>query len=130
MVLPPCIIFKGSVHIEDWYQEPKLPPNQRIEVSPNRWTSDKIGLWWLQIVFIPETNSRMAERYRLLVLDGYGSLLTPEFDKTCSVDDIISICMPPNLLNYCQLLDVSCSSTLKKHMETCFKIRCGKTSTI
>ena len=25
--LPPCIIFKGSVHIKAWYQEPKLPPN-------------------------------------------------------------------------------------------------------
>ena len=25
-------IFKGSVHIEGWYQEPKLPPNWKIEI--------------------------------------------------------------------------------------------------
>ena len=112
--LPPCIIFKGSVHIEGWYQESKLPPNWRIEVSPNGWTSDEIGLRWLQKVFIPETNSRMTGRYCLLVLDGHGSHLTPEFDKTCSENNIIPICMPPHSSNYCQPLDVSCFSPLKR----------------
>ena len=112
--LPPCIIFKGSVHIEAWYQEPKLPPNWRIEVSPNGWTSDEIGLRWLQKVFIPETNSRMTGSYRLLVLDGHGSHLTPEFDKTCSENNIIPICMPPHSSNYCQPLDVTCFSPLKR----------------
>ena len=112
--LPPCIIFKGSVHIEAWYQEPKLPPNWRIEVSPNGWTSDEIGLCWLQKVFIPETNSCMTGSYCLLVLDGHGSHLTPEFDKTCSENKIIPICMPPHSSNYCQPLDVSCFSPLKK----------------
>ena len=33
--LPPCIIFKGRVHIEGWYQDPNLPPDWRIEISPN-----------------------------------------------------------------------------------------------
>lgn len=112
--LPPCIIFKGSVHIEGWYQESKLPSNWRIEVSPNGWTSDEIGLRWLQKVFIPEINSRMTGRYCLLVLDGHGSHLTPEFDKICSENNIIPICMPPHSSNYCQPLDVSCFSPLKK----------------
>ena len=113
-VLPPCIIFKGSVHIEGWYQEPKLPANWRIEVSPNGWTSDQIGLHWLQNVFIPGTNSCRTGRYCLLVLDGHGSHLTPEFDKACSENDIIPICMPPHSSNYCQPLDVSCFAPLKK----------------
>ena len=112
--LPPCIIFKGSVHIEGWYQETKLPPNWRIEVSPNGWTSDEIGLHWLQKVFIPETIGRKTGRYCLLVLDGHGSHLTPDFDKICSENDIIPICMPPHSSNYCQPLDVSCFSPLKK----------------
>ncbi|ODM24077.1 hypothetical protein SI65_01667 [Aspergillus cristatus] len=112
-VLPPCIIFKGSVHIEGWYQDSKLPHNWRIEVSPNGWTSDQIGLRWLQKVFIPETTSRTTGKYRLLVLDGHGSHLTPEFDKICSENDIIPICMPPHSSNYCQPLDVSCFSPLK-----------------
>src|SRR5699024_9774467 len=111
--LPPCIVFKGSVHIEAWYQDPKLPHNLRIEVSPNGWTSDQITLRWLQKTFIPETNGRTSGKYRLLVLDGHGSHLTPEFDKTCSENDIIPICMPPHSSNYCQPLDVGCFSPLK-----------------
>ncbi|ODM17100.1 hypothetical protein SI65_07499 [Aspergillus cristatus] len=111
--LPPCIIFKGSVHIEGWYQDSKLPHNWRIEVSPNGWTSDQIGLRWLQKVFIPETTSHTTGKYRLLILDGHGSHLTPEFDKVCSENDIIPICMPPHSSNYCQPLDVSCFSPLK-----------------
>jgi len=40
--------------------------------------------------------------------------MTPEFDKVCNENDIISICMPPHSSNYCQSLDVSCSSPLKE----------------
>ena len=29
-VLPPCIIFKGSVHIKGWYQDSKLPHGLRV----------------------------------------------------------------------------------------------------
>jgi hypothetical protein len=43
-VLPSYIIFKGKVHIEGWYQDHTLPPDWRIEVSQNRWTTDEIGL--------------------------------------------------------------------------------------
>ena len=56
----------------------------------------------------------MTGSYCLLVLDGHGSHLTPEFDKTCSENKIIPICMPPHSSNYCQPLDVSCFSPLKK----------------
>jgi hypothetical protein len=42
--LPPCIIFKGKVHIEGWYEDNALPHNWRIEVSANGWTTDEIGL--------------------------------------------------------------------------------------
>jgi hypothetical protein len=40
----PCIIFKGKVHIEGWYQDQALPPDWRIEVSQNGKTTDEIGL--------------------------------------------------------------------------------------
>jgi predicted HTH domain antitoxin len=62
-VLPPCIIFKGKVHIEGWYQDMALPADWRIEVSKNGWTTDQIGLRWLQKVFIPATTSRTTGRY-------------------------------------------------------------------
>lgn len=43
-VLPSYIIFKGKVYIKGQYQDQALPPNQRIKVSQNRQTIDKIGL--------------------------------------------------------------------------------------
>ncbi|KAJ5280958.1 hypothetical protein N7478_006330 [Penicillium angulare] len=40
--LPPCIIFKGKVYIESWFDN--LPDNWRFEVSQNGWTTDEIGV--------------------------------------------------------------------------------------
>ena len=112
--LPPCIIFKGKVHIEGWYQDEALPKDWRIEVSDNGWTTDEIGLRWLQNTFIPATNGRMIGKYRLLVLDGHGSHLTPRFDEICSQNDIIPICMPAHSSHLLQPLDVGCFSPLKR----------------
>jgi hypothetical protein len=112
--LPPYIIFKGKVHIEGWYQDFKLPRDSRIEVSPNGWTTDEIGLRWLKNLFIPATTSRTTGRYRLLILDGHGSHLTPQFDQICSENNIIPICMPAHSSHKLQPLDVGCFAPLKK----------------
>lgn len=56
--LPPCVIFAGKVYIAGWF-ESNLPSNWRIEVSNNGWTTDEIGLRWLEKHFIPHTNSRV-----------------------------------------------------------------------
>ena len=104
--LPPCIIFKGKVHIQGWYEDSKIPQNQQFEVSNNGWTTNQIGLRWLQKVFVPETFSRTTGRYRLLVLDGRGSHLTAEFNQICRKNDIISICMPAHSSNYLQPLNL------------------------
>ena len=112
--LPPCIIFRGRVHIEGWYQDQKLPPDWRIEISPNGWTTHEIGLRWLKSHFIPATTGRITGRYRLLVLDGHGSHLTPQFDQICSENDIIPICMPAHSSHKLQPLDIGCFSPLKR----------------
>lgn len=52
-----CIIFRGKVHIEGWYKEASIPYDSSIEISPNGWTTDKIGLRWLQNIFIPTTSN-------------------------------------------------------------------------
>lgn len=53
-------------------------------------------------------------KYCLLVLDGYRSYLTPEFDRICEKNDIIAICMPPYASYLLQPLDVGCFSVLKR----------------
>lgn len=44
---------EGSEEVRDW----------RFEVSANGWTTDEIGLRWLQKVSIPSTNSRILENF-------------------------------------------------------------------
>jgi hypothetical protein len=97
--LPPCVIFKGKGFIESWFDS-GLPSDRRFEGSPNRWTSDEIGLRWLEKLFIPPTLPRTKGRYRLLILDGHGSHLTLKFDKICG---IIPISMPPHSPNFYKL---------------------------
>lgn len=110
--LPPCIIFKGKVFIEAWFDN--LPDDWRFEVSPNGWTSDEIGLRWLQKLFIPSTIARTKGKYRLLILDGHGSHLTPKFDEICTQNDIIPICMPAHSSHLLQPLDIGCFAVLKR----------------
>jgi hypothetical protein len=112
--IPTCIIFNGKVHIEGWYQDYALPSDWRIEVSENGWTTDEIGLRWLPKVFIPATTSRTIGRYRLLTLDGHGNHLTPAFDKACTDNDIVAICMPAHSSHLLQPLDVGCFGPLKR----------------
>jgi DDE superfamily endonuclease len=110
--LPPCIIFKGKTYCEGWFEN--LPNSWRFEVSQNGWTTDEISLRWLQNLFIPFTESRTKGKYRLLILDGHGSHLTPQFDQTCEENNIIPICMPPHSSHLLQPLDVGCFSVLKR----------------
>lgn len=111
--IPSTIIFKGKVHIEGWFDEALLPRDWRIEMSSNGWTTDEIGLRWLQKVFIPATNGRTRGGYRLLILDGHGSHLTPQFDKACKDNNIVALCMPPHSSHLLQPLDVGCFGPLK-----------------
>ncbi|BCS24404.1 uncharacterized protein APUU_40848A [Aspergillus puulaauensis] len=112
--IPSTIIFKGKVYIEGWYSEQRIPGDWHIEVSKNGWTTDEIGLRWLQNCFIPTTTPRIVARYRMLVLDGHGSHLTPEFDKICQDNDIIPLCMPSHSSHLLQPLDVGCFGPLKR----------------
>jgi hypothetical protein len=110
--LPPCVIFKGKVAVAGWFDN--LPKDWRIEVSANGWTTDEIGLRWLQKLFIPSTNSRVRGRFRLFILDGHGSHLTPQFDRICAENDIIPLCMPSHASHLLQPLNVGCFAVVKR----------------
>lgn len=77
-------------------------------------TTDEIGLRWLQKVFIPAKTSRTVGRYRLVILDGHGSHLTPGFDKACRDNGIITVCMPDHSSHLLQPLDAGCFGPLKR----------------
>ena len=109
--LPAQIIFAATKHQSLWYHE--LPEDYTISVSKNGWTTDEIGIEWLQKVFNPYTVSRTAGAYRLLILDGHGSHATVGFDRFCMEKKIIPLYMPPHSSHLLQPLDVSCFAPLK-----------------
>jgi hypothetical protein len=112
--LPSYIIFKAKKNVRlGWFDD--LPSDWRINISDNGWTTDQIGLEWLKTHFIPYINGRTKGKYRMLILDGHGSHLTAEFDRTCTENNIIPICMPPHSSHLLQPLDVGCFAVLKRH---------------
>ena len=113
-VLPPMIILMGVMHQASWYRDGLIPPDWTIAVSKNGWTDDNLGLQWLKEVFDKHTKSRTRGVRRLLILDGHGSHATPEFDKYCSDNSIIPLCMPAHSLYLLQPLDVGCFAPLKR----------------
>src|SRR5450432_4849979 len=96
-----------------WYTE-DLPLDWTIRVSVNGWTDDKLGLIWLQNVFEKHTAPQTKGVYRLLILDGYGSHGTPEFDLFAKEHSIITLCMPPHSSHLLQPLNVGCFVVLKR----------------
>lgn len=122
--LPPMIIFSGKMHQALWYKE--LPPHWTIGLRENGWTNDRLGLLWLQTVFNYHTQTRTTGQYRLLILDGHGSHVTPEFDRYCIDNAIIVLCMPPHSSHLLQPLDVGCFSPLKSayrhQIEICMQL--------
>ncbi|OJJ81098.1 uncharacterized protein ASPGLDRAFT_772433 [Aspergillus glaucus CBS 516.65] len=114
-VLPAQIIFAAVKHQSLWYHE--LPEEYVISVSNNGWTTDQLGVEWLQKLFEPNTASQTIGRYRLLIMDGHGphgSHATAEFDRFCMEKKIIPLYMPPHSSHLLQPLDVSCFSPLKR----------------
>ena len=57
---------------------------------------------------------RTKGTYRLLIINGYGSHVTLEFDLFCKEHSIITLCMPPHSSHLLQPLDVGCFSVLKR----------------
>jgi hypothetical protein len=111
--VPPVIIFEGKVHQSTWYLD-TLPSDWVIGVSENSWTDNELGLTWLEHVFEKHTAHYTKGVYRLLILDGHGSHVTPEFDLFCKEHSIITLCMPPHSSHLLQPLDVGYFAVLKQ----------------
>ena len=109
--VPPFLVFKGKEFNNTWFHQ-GLPPTWRFSVSPNGWTSNQIGLQWIQH-FERHTRSKTIGSKRLLVLDNHGSHTTPEFRSFCEDNSIVILWMPPHSSHLLQPLDVGCFGPLK-----------------
>jgi hypothetical protein len=59
---------------------------------------NEIGLTWLNL-FYKYTKDRTVGTHRLLILDGHGSHVNPEFDQFCLDHKIIVVYMPAHSLH-------------------------------
>jgi DDE superfamily endonuclease/helix-turn-helix, Psq domain/Tc5 transposase DNA-binding domain len=110
--LPPFVVVKGTWILTSWYESIQLPRDWRVAPSANGWTTNEIGLDWIQH-FEKHTQPRKVGAYRLLVLDGHDSHHSADFELYCQEHNIITLCMPPHSSHILQPLDVGCFSPLK-----------------
>jgi hypothetical protein len=81
--------------------------------SENGWTSNDIGVYWLEEHFIPQTQPPRRHTWRLLILDNHGSHCTYRFMRKCLEKQIILLYFPPHCTHVLQPLDVAVFSPLK-----------------
>jgi hypothetical protein len=108
--IPPFIIFAGKVLISTWF-ELGIPRDWVIQVSPNSWTSNNLGLDWLKHF---NTHAKPVRVYRMLIIDGYKSYISLEFQDYCKENKIIALCMLSHSSHLLQPLDVACFAPLKR----------------
>jgi len=111
--IPPFVIFQGKHHLTAWYKEDSLPEDWAISVSENGWTTNELGVEWLEH-FDKHTKRRVVGSHRLLIIDGHKSHSSIDFHQRCKEKKIITLCMPPHSSHLLQPLDVGCFSPLKK----------------
>jgi len=109
--IPPFLILKAKHHDQAWYHN--NPKDWRIGVSNNGWTTNELGLAWLQH-FIQHTEARTVGSHRLLIIDGHESHQSLAFQDLCGENRIIALCMPPHSSHILQPLDVGCFASLKQ----------------
>jgi hypothetical protein len=81
-------------------------------VTENGWTTNERGLEWIQH-FDSHTNSLRKGAFRLLILDGYESHHSTEFELYAKEQKIITLYMPAHSSHRLQPLDVGCFGPLK-----------------
>lgn len=108
--LPPALIYKAvSGDLQDtWLQDYDSDEHPCwFASSPNGWTSDELGLSWLQSLFDTQTVGKAKRDWRLLILDGHGSHCTLRFLDWCRSNKILVAIFPPHSTHRLQPLDVS-----------------------
>ncbi|KAF7564356.1 HTH-Tnp-Tc5 multi-domain protein [Pyrenophora tritici-repentis] len=105
------VIFKGKSLQSTWF--PAIIPEWLYTASENGWTSNAIGVEWLERVFLPET-ALLEDRWRMLILDGHGSHISLDFLWTCKKNKVYLLFLPAHASHILQPLDLSVFSVVKR----------------
>jgi hypothetical protein len=73
--------------------------------------SNELALAWLKHF---DAHTKPVRAWRLLIINGYESYCSLEFQEYCKENKIIALCMPPYSSHLLQPLNVTCFSPLKR----------------
>jgi hypothetical protein len=108
--LPPSLIYEGAFGNirSSWVDDIQAGEHEVfVTSSPTGWTNNHIGLAWLEQVFDRHIKQKARRSYRLLILDGHGSHVTPDFLAYCEQSRILLATFPPSYSAHTlQTLDV------------------------
>ena len=111
--LPPSLIFQADSDVPQstWISDiDKEKHSVYTTVSPSGWSNDDVGLGWIEQVFNPLTKEKAWRSWRLLIMDGHGSYVTPQFLSFCARERVLVLIYPPHSTQTLQPLDVVCFS--------------------
>lgn len=109
----PLIIFKGANLQSTWFPIDNRP-DWHYTVSENGWTSNAIGLQWLETKFLPESAPANPSEWRLLICDGHGSHATIDFMWMAKTNHVFILYLPSHTSHLLQPLDLSFFGPLKQ----------------
>ena len=109
--IPPFLILTGTNILAPWFVN-DLHSNIAVTTSETGFNNDWISLQWIKHF---ETFSRRGQRgkWRLLIMDGFGSHDTFEFLEYCEYHNIIPFTFPSHTTHLLQPLDVCIFQPLK-----------------
>ena len=113
--LPPALIYEGkSLDLQDtWLEDFDASEEEAYFAASERgWTNHRLGLAWLEQVFLPRSGEDLGMRNRLLVLDGHSSHVNWEFIEKCDQNRVILGVLPPHSTHRLQPLDLKIFSPM------------------
>jgi hypothetical protein len=115
--LPPALIYQGISGIQSTWVDDLVAEQHQVFIfhSATGWSNNDLGLAWLQQVFDRYTAAKARRQWRLLILDGHGSHLTPKFLEYCNANCILLMVFPPHSTHSLQPLDVVLFAPLLRH---------------
>ncbi len=105
---PPTLIYKGrSYDLQNtWLDKFKVTDQAFFAASKNGWSSNAIGLQWLNKVFEHYTKKKASNRQWLLLVDKHLSYVNLKFLERANASHIIVLILPPHCTHQLQPLDV------------------------
>ena len=112
-VILPFVIIIGKNHLISQYKNSGFLSDWVIAITENSWTTNERSIDWIQH-FEKYIKPQSISGYHLLILNGYKSYHSKEFEEYYKEYNIITLYIPTHLSHLLQPLNIGCFGLLKK----------------